>query len=502
MPRSDPTLSPYCATRHLLRHLRQARELRRNPLARDAFAGRDDAEALRAITERVHRALRAMDARQHLARSWQGARQAAILLRVDVERHDPRVVAANLGLSTRQFHRERRSAHDRFLDAYRAETPVGAITVDDQFAKRLLERAASLGDSGETSSASAIFEDVARSGADVVLRCEALSRLAEIEAWAHRLDRAGGYLRAADALLTDAALEAHVRHKLRDANDAAALSLRWFARGPEAVNHAPGADALEAGGAGVGRATLVRAAAALRSGESTYASRLLGHLETAAPTLQSADAVVDLLILQGELSDFAAEDPLRSEELFARAAGIAHAHGLRGRELYATHQLCLTRWMHSRDPRDRAAYRQLVDGTDRALPPRLRSYLAFSAADIELAIGHPGRALAAARTAAAVSTNRFERFSAQGFAAGALLRLGRVADAGAQAALAADAARAEGHPRVVSLAQRISAQAQLVQGNRRGAAVAIDEAIELARRFSSPHVISQALAVRAKIFAR
>jgi hypothetical protein len=494
MPRSDPTLSPYCATRHLLRHLRDARELRRNPLAREAFAARDDDAALRAVTERVHRALRAMDARQHLARTWQGARQAAILLRVDVERHDPRLVAANLGLSTRQFHRERRLAHDRFLDAYRAETPIRAATVDDQFAKRLLERAASLADSGEISSASAIFDDIARSGADVALRCEALGRIAEIDAWAHQLDRAGAYLRAADALLAGANLDAERGDGLRDANDAVALSLRWFVRGPEAVGHA-----LPAGGA---RATLVRAAAALRSGESGYASHLLRQLDAAAPALQSPDAVVDLLTLQGELSDFNAESPQLSEELFARAAGIAHAHGLHGRELYATHQLCLTRWMHSRDPRDRAAYRRLVDSTDRALPARLRSYLAFSAADVELAIGHPGRALASARAAAAVSTNRFERFSAQGLAAGALLRLGRIADAGAQAALAADAARAEGHPRVLSLAQRISAQAQLAQGNRRAARAAIDEAIEIARYFSSPHVLTQALAVRAKLSAR
>jgi hypothetical protein len=493
MPRSDPTLSPYCATRHLLRHLRNARELRRNPLARDAFAARGDDEALRAVTERVHRALRAMDARQHLARSWQGARQAAILLRVDVERHDPRLVAAHLGLSTRQFHRERRLAHDRFLDAYRDEAPIRAVTVDDQFAKRLLERAASLADSGEISSASAIFDDVARSGADVALRCEALARMAEVDAWSHHLDRAGVYLKAADGLLAGAKLDADLRDNLQDASDAVALSLLWFSRGPEA---------LKAQRAGGRRATLVRAAAACLSGESAYASHLLRGLDAAAPALQSPDAVVDRLILQAELADFTTENPQLSEELFARASGIAHARGLRGRELYATHQLCLTRWAHTRDPRDRAAYRRLVDSTDRALPPRLRSYLAFSAADVELAIGHPGRALASARAAAAVSTNRFERFSAQGLAAGALLRLGRIADAGAQAALAADAARAEGHPRVVSLAQRISAQAQLAQGNRRAALIAIDEAIELARHFSSSHVLTQALAVRAKLSTR
>jgi hypothetical protein len=500
MARSDPTRSDYCATRHLLRNLQQPRELRRNPLARDAFAHRSDDEAQRVVAIRVDDALRAMDAQQPFDRRWQGARHAAILLRVDVRRHDPRGVAADLALSSRQFHRERRAAHDRFVRIYRDIGRAIIAGVREDFARRLLERASSLADSGETASARAILDDIACSGGDSALQCEALTRRAEIDAWGHRLDLASAHVNGAQTLL--ASLRSHERHpELRDAIAAAALALRWFAKGPAAVGGARTNGAGDPVARGP-RETLMLAAAAFCSGEAAHASHLLYSLDESAPALRTPEVVVDLLTLRAELADFTAEDPVLSEELFERAESIARASALGGRALYAAHQLALTRWMHSRTALDRSAYRRLVDEIDHSLPPRLRSYLTFSAADVELAIGHPGRALAAAGAAAGVSTNRYESFSAHGLAAGALLRLGRVTEAGAQAACAAEAARAEGHARVLSLAQRISAQAHLATGDRRAARAAIDESIECARKFSSPHVLAQAQAVLGQITGR
>src|SRR5579863_4258111 len=230
MARSDPARSDYCATRHLLRNLADPRQLRRNPLARGAFDARADAAALSAIGARVDAALRT-----------QGPRHAAILLRVDVERHDPRRVATDLALSTRQFHRERRAAHDRFLAAYRGERFNGAvISVDDGFGLRVVERAASLADSGESASGAAMLDDVVRSGADAALRCDALTRLAQIDAWAHRLDRARVNAIGAQALLESSPIAGERRAELRDAVAAAELTLRWFAKGPAALAHAGG----------------------------------------------------------------------------------------------------------------------------------------------------------------------------------------------------------------------------------------------------------------------
>ncbi|MGA8098639.1 MAG: hypothetical protein WB810_08260, partial [Candidatus Cybelea sp.] len=483
---------------HLLRNLRYPRRLRRNPLACDAFANRSEDDALGVIGKRVDAALRAMDSQGASDGYWRSARQVSILLRVDMQRHDPHTVAADLGLSIRQFHRSRRAAHDRFFVQYRTATsPISTVEVNEDLTRRLLTHAASLVDSSEVSSATAILNDVANSGADAAVRCEALVLLAEVNAWAHRLDRAWVNVNAAEAILAAATVSDARRAVLLDASDAVSLLLGWFAEGPSAVSRvAPKRNGCSTQ---TGRAALVRAAAALRSGDAAQATLLLqGFNGTAA----SPEGTVDLLTLRAELADFTAENPLLSEELFTRAADAARIHGLRGRELYATHQLWLTRWAHSRRPQDRSTYRGLVDEIDRSLSPRLRSYLTFSAADVELALGSPERAHAAAMAAGSVSTNRYESFSAHGLAAGALLRLGRTAEAGVQARLAAEAARAEGHARVLSLAQRISAQAYLAQGDRRAARAAIEEAIECARHFSTPHVLAQAQRVLAMIIGR
>lgn len=485
MARANPSRSPYSATRHLLKNLRDARELRRNPLARDEFAGRTSDEALRAIADRVDAAV-----------AGRSARHVAILLRVDAERHDPARVATDLGLSTRQFYRERRRAHDAFYADYRAGERAAA-TVESDFAQRLMTRAVSLADSGETSSAAAIFEDVLSSGAERAVTCEALLRLAETEAWAHRFDRARGHLLECNAILAQAAVESDRRDMLRDGAAAVSLTLRWFAEGPAAVTRenslrTPAGE----------RTTLAFAAAALRNGESAKALGLLGELRTRVGPPGPPEAAVDLLALEAELADYTATNPSLSEDLFARAAALASVHGLHGRELYARHQLALTRWMHTRRADDRRTYRELVDAVDPSLPARLRSILNFSAADIELAIGQPQRALETARAAGVVSTNRFESLSAHGFAAGALLRLGRLADAAEEATLAAQAARAEGHTRVLSLAQRIAAQAYFAQGHQRAARAAIEESIECARRFSTPHVLAQAQVIWGRIAGR
>lgn len=485
MARANPSRSPYSATRHLLKNLRDARELRRNPLARDEFAGRTSDEALRAIADRVDAAV-----------AGRSARHVAILLRVDAERHDPARVATDLGLSTRQFYRERRRAHDAFYADYRAGGRAAA-TVESDFAQRLMTRAVSLADSGETSSAAAIFEDVLSSGAERGVTCEALLRLAEAEAWAHRFDRALMHVRECDAMLAQAAVDPGRREMLHDGAAAVSLTLRWFAEGPAAVTRenslrTPAGE----------RTTLAFAAAALRNGEAAKAFALLGELRSRVGPPGPPEAAVDLLALEAELADFTATNPSLSEDLFARAATLAAAHGLHGRELYARHQLALTRWAHTRRAEERRAYRELVDAIDPSLPPRLRSYLTFSAADVELAIGHPQRALETARAGVSLSTNRYENLSAHGFAAGALVRLGRLADAVEEATVAAQAARAEGLTRVLGLAQRICAQVYFAQGHQRAARAAIEESIECTRRFSTPHVLAQAQALWGRIAGR
>ena len=130
MPRADPTRSDYCASRHLLRNLDDAAELRRNPLVRPYFSSDDDEPHRRAAGA----ALRALDAirddvRRALARCSEFARGGthvalgrmhAALLRCDIDDAPLPTVAAELGLSERQLRRERRAAHAAFAGAFRS----------------------------------------------------------------------------------------------------------------------------------------------------------------------------------------------------------------------------------------------------------------------------------------------------------------------------------------------------------------------------------------------
>lgn len=486
MARANPARSPYAATRHLLKHLRDPRELRRNPLARSEFFGQTHERAARAIAARVDAALDRIG----------DARQLAILVRIDINGHDPRGVAADLGLSTRQFYRERRLALQAFHNAYLMPAHT-CLHVESNDAPDLLTRATALADSGERSSALAILGDVLAGGANVTIGCDALLRVATIETWAHRFDAARTHLDACRELLSRSTAEPDAIERLDDGLAATALLVRWFDEGPSSL-----IKVRDDGKAQGDRTLLVRASAALRTGESSYASALLSRLTNQPRAVLPPEDAVDLLNLQAEFANFAFSDPSVGEDLFARAAAVASAHGLRGRALYSSHQLAVARWMHSGRPEDRRAYRRLADAVDLSLPARQRSILALVAADVEVAVGRPERGLAAARTAATLSTNRYEVASASALTAAALFRMQRVEDAVAEAALATETARAEGHARVLSLAQRICAQAHFVKGNRRAARSAIDESIECARRFSSPYVQAQAQAIRGRITGR
>ncbi|HEX3457057.1 MAG TPA: hypothetical protein VHR97_03800 [Candidatus Baltobacteraceae bacterium] len=73
---------------------------------------------MRPIGDRVGEAFRTIAAPRK-------TRAVAILVRVDVKRHDPRRVAGVPGLSDRQFFREQRLAHDAFFAAYNAPAAPG-----------------------------------------------------------------------------------------------------------------------------------------------------------------------------------------------------------------------------------------------------------------------------------------------------------------------------------------------------------------------------------------
>lgn len=460
-----------------MRSLGKARELRRNPLAREAFASLDEVSACRAIETRVRSAISAI-----VSPRW-----SAILLRADTLGHSPAAVAGDLGISVRQYHRERRLAHAAFYNAYRSVLDSSQIVVDGDGVHRQLRIANAAADSGDAASARAILEDAAGTGGFV--RCDALVRLAVVETWANRFDAAADALRAARRSFAEEHIPQHLRAQLADAELAASLSLQAFSHGPEAVRNA--------NVSGV-ESRFARADAAFISGDPEAAQTIV-HAVAAGET--SDGTSIDALIMRGELANFTTADGVRSDAAFAEAMALAKSRRMGGRYLYAESHRLISRWMHSRVSSDRAAYRSLVDNVDPALPARLRMYLAISAADVELAIGSAHRAVRFAERALALSRSAYDRLSAHALLAAALFRLGRLEEAVYQAGVAADGARSARYLRILSLAQRVNAQASLSGGQPRRACDAIEESLDCARTSSSLYVCRKTEGVRAQIRA-
>ena len=475
MARSNPERSEYCATRHLLRRLGNVRELQRNPLVREAFATHDAETACRLVESRAHAAIASM----------RSARWRAILLLADVQKHPPARVARDLGLSARQYHRERCSAHAAFASAYSALRRPLPVTVDDDAGRRKLQLASALADSGIAQSARSVLEEAAAAGGQT--RCDALVRLAILETWASRFEAARCFLRAADDALALTDTPPQVRSNLVDARLAAALALAAFSDGPERLRHSATAGIESA---------FAHADAAFVTGDPTPAQSVLECIGRSAPSPATA---IDALIMQGELANFTCLDGPPSVDSFGKAVALAEFSGMLGRRLYAQSHLLLSRWMYSRRASDRAAYRALIDGVDPALPARLRMCVASSAADVELAIGSPQRAATLARRTLSLSHSTYDRLSARALLADSLLRLGQVEEAVHHADVTAEGARSARYPRILSLVQRVNAQAAMAGGNLRIANDAIEESLDCARASSSLYVRQTTESVRARI---
>jgi hypothetical protein len=236
MPRADPTRSAYCASRHLLRNLDDAAELRRNPLVRACFTappGRhevDPTHALDRVRGMVHASLTRCRERPDNGRVHAGlARMHAALLRCEIDKQPLAVVAAEMGLSDRQVRRERRAAHDAFLHAFRGaanDAPPAAI-VRDRAALRIAE-ATELHELGQSALAMSACEGVANDAPLPERRIEALCLAAEIDLDAARYADAAARLAEATAILSarDVALEGDARALAVERLDLAGWSLR------------------------------------------------------------------------------------------------------------------------------------------------------------------------------------------------------------------------------------------------------------------------------------
>jgi tetratricopeptide (TPR) repeat protein len=155
---------------HLLRNLDLPRRLRQNELVARCFAGMrevDDAEldgrviALR-IKAIVLASIASLDT--DAASALHGSRQRAIMERCDVRREKHSAVAVDLGISLREFYRERRRAMERLAVLVRAELarPSEAVLRTPTAFELDLDRVVNLTRVGDMRAAFRLLESVLR----------------------------------------------------------------------------------------------------------------------------------------------------------------------------------------------------------------------------------------------------------------------------------------------------------------------------------------------------
>jgi hypothetical protein len=213
MPRAKPSLSGYCASRHLLRNLDDARELRRNPLAAGYFCSTsrsrrrtpdEDRRSLERICGLVRDALGALYADGERDRDATSlGRMHAALLRCEIDRQPPELVAAELGLSERQLRRERSAAHDTFLRSFRrvADAERLPAIVGSDIAQLRLAEAVELHAIGKSSLGLSVFASIAATAPHTATRIEALCLATEAELDAGRLAEAQTLVGEANAVV-------------------------------------------------------------------------------------------------------------------------------------------------------------------------------------------------------------------------------------------------------------------------------------------------------------
>jgi hypothetical protein len=513
MPRADPTRSSYCATRHLLRNLDDAAELRRNPLVRSCFGTARDAEhgpVLARVRGLVHASLaRCHDRSDARARTRIGRMHAA-LLRCDIDRHPLAAVAAELGLSDRQVRRERRAAHDAFLHAFRdaAAAPAAAMVCDT--AALRIAQTEELHELGQSALALAACEEFAGCAERPARRIQALCLAAEIEVDGARYDRARLRLAEAATILTQCAadFESTERAVAVERIDFGAWSLRR-ASGESGGLAAPPPLALAqpnplAEQDEARRALLVRALAAYtaqrwevgdvrRGGAATRLARQL------LPTLDPARTRDRIAVMLAETRMLGLTGLFDDYQHLLAIEGLAAARGhVRTLLIVRADRINIELVTRTGD----RVFERIVDGIDtaqrRAMPHAL-AFAACAAAECE-------RDVSAARAALDLVERLLPPRSAlaliaRGTRVTIARRESRYEDARLLAHVLRDDAEAAGNARVRGGAERHLAAIAVAQRRRSDAQRHVSTALSLLERYGTPvglaetHRIARGLAI-------
>jgi hypothetical protein len=129
-------------------------------------------------------------------------RMHAALLRCEIDRQAPELVAAELGLSDRQLRRERAAAHDAFLDAFHHTAAAGrppAIVCADLAQLRLAE-AVQLHCIGQSRLGLSVFASIAGAAPRISTRLESVCLATEAQLDAGRIYEAEALVAEANAI--------------------------------------------------------------------------------------------------------------------------------------------------------------------------------------------------------------------------------------------------------------------------------------------------------------
>jgi tetratricopeptide (TPR) repeat protein len=503
------------AVRHLLRHIDDARALRRNPLVAAFFGKQDDRRLdraalrhIRAIVQRVIDEL-SSEAANCPREAESLRRQAAIISRCDLAGEPHQRVTADLGLERRQFYRERQRARARIETALRHSVPAAQrqLTALDRYALSLTH-ARSLRASGQHARAAQILQETWRESTDARRKLESGSLLVEILTESGDVGSSDEVLRVIREieppspeqralLMWSNALVEETRGNFSEA----VAGLRETIAALEAleIERMPAGDELLA-----------------RSYESLALCRDIdGNNEESASLWSTAHRFVDahpwlppavtarILCHVGMAKLLVLEKPESAESCLLKALAIAESNSL-PRETADLACALSYFYLHKGDPnRALESGRWGLELSREAHGRTEYAWRCLNIASVAIGAGKPALAAALARRAI-VNDNpqRVQTGLARAIESTALFAAGQRRRAHSAATDAVAVLRSAGSHRLLGSALRTSAEIHFSLESFGDAQSAIEESVDLLSRYGYPNARSKALASCAKICKR
>jgi tetratricopeptide (TPR) repeat protein len=393
------------AQRLLFRSLTDPRLLRTNPLLtrflpRRAESARDDEQAVEAARTAV-RALaerfREVDRRR--GQREQGERRYLAVVRCDLGCEPVASVAADLGVSLRQFRRERKAARERIARALLADHQHQAATAAPDAIVLDLAIASRLWDTGMFEAALDILRGVPRESHALPHRINALTTIAELLVDRDMPSEAASALQSARTILAEGVdvdggtlafctclLElAQSSMEVQRNDPAGEARLDWVLGKLPMLGDAlagPGAELMAA--ALVKKVSLLLTQGALREARAEMA-RLTALLAGASVRLPSL--AIDCLALQGDIAAMQSDFDL-ARSILQRALELSMEHGFRRRSVRTRMVLAELHYQYGNRERGIADARGCVANAQRIGIPNLTASAAVTVSTLELLEGH------------------------------------------------------------------------------------------------------------------